>query len=184
VALAELLLDRPNVLLLDEPTNHLDVWSCEALETSLRNFAGTIVCVSHDRYFLDRAVARLLVLNPPAMIDFAGGYTKWVRKAAHQAAAIASERTKQPQRVVKPEPPKRKPAPADNPYKRPFGRLTLAELETQILQTESAIAQCQSRFGKSDQFKGPWRAQVLQQEYDTLTGKLSQLEQEYFAREK
>src|SRR6185503_19967885 len=60
VALPELLLDRPNVLLLDEPTNHLDIASCEALEASLKGFEGTILCVSHDRYFLDQTVNRLL----------------------------------------------------------------------------------------------------------------------------
>ncbi|HMO26042.1 MAG TPA: ABC-F family ATP-binding cassette domain-containing protein, partial [Tepidisphaeraceae bacterium] len=74
VALAELLLDKPNVLLLDEPTNHLDIASCEALEGALSSFPGTILCVSHDRYFLQKTVGRLLVIDPPQVNDFAGRF--------------------------------------------------------------------------------------------------------------
>jgi ATP-binding cassette subfamily F protein 3 len=80
VRLAQLLVDKPNVLVLDEPTNHLDIASREALEAALSDFEGTIVCVSHDRYFLDQVVERLWVLNPPGMTDFDGNYSAWVEK--------------------------------------------------------------------------------------------------------
>ena len=80
VRLAQLLLDKPNVLVLDEPTNHLDIASCEALEGALSGFDGTILCVSHDRFFLDRAVKRMFVLTPPTMVDFAGTYSDWAKK--------------------------------------------------------------------------------------------------------
>ena len=65
VRLAQLLLDKPNVLVLDEPTNHLDIACREALEGALAGFEGTIFCVSHDRYFLDKVVKRLFVVSPP-----------------------------------------------------------------------------------------------------------------------
>ncbi len=80
VRLAQLLLDKPNVLVLDEPTNHLDIASREALEAALGLFDGTILCVSHDRYFLDRVVDRLWVLNPPNLKDFSGNYSAWTEK--------------------------------------------------------------------------------------------------------
>ncbi|HZL37434.1 MAG TPA: ABC-F family ATP-binding cassette domain-containing protein [Tepidisphaeraceae bacterium] len=80
VRLAQLLADRPNVLVLDEPTNHLDIASREALEAALGEFEGTILCVSHDRYFLDRCVDRLWVLKPPGIVDFEGNYSAWVEK--------------------------------------------------------------------------------------------------------
>ena len=82
VRLAQLLMDKPNVLVLDEPTNHLDIASREALESALGGFEGTILCVSHDRYFLDHAVERLWVVNPPAVSDFDGNYSEWVAKQA------------------------------------------------------------------------------------------------------
>ena len=77
VRLAQLLMDKPNVLVMDEPTNHLDIAACEALERTLCDFQGTILCVSHDRYFLDKITTRLLVLQPPAVVDFEGNYTAW-----------------------------------------------------------------------------------------------------------
>jgi ATP-binding cassette subfamily F protein 3 len=80
VRLAQLLVDRPNVLVLDEPTNHLDIASREALESALSAFEGTILCVSHDRYFLDQVATRLWVLTPPGMVDFDGNYSDWTEK--------------------------------------------------------------------------------------------------------
>src|SRR5262249_18728654 len=62
-ALARLVALGVNVLVLDEPTNHLDLWACEALEQALREFEGTVIVVSHDRYFLNRVVDQLLVLH-------------------------------------------------------------------------------------------------------------------------
>ena len=82
VRIAQLLLDKPNVFILDEPTNHLDIASREALEGALEDFPGTIFCVSHDRYFLDKVAKRLLVLDPPKVVDFEGGYSAWVHKKA------------------------------------------------------------------------------------------------------
>jgi ATP-binding cassette subfamily F protein 3 len=81
VRLAQLLLDKPNVLVLDEPTNHLDIPSREALEGALAGFDGTILCVSHDRYFLDHTVERLWVVTETgAVTDFDGNYSDWSEK--------------------------------------------------------------------------------------------------------
>ena len=87
VRLAQLLMDQPNVLAMDEPTNHLDIAACEALERTLCGFAGTILCVSHDRYFLDRVTSRLLVLQPPALVDFDGNYSAWHARCEAEALA-------------------------------------------------------------------------------------------------
>jgi ATP-binding cassette subfamily F protein 3 len=80
VRLAQLLVDRPNVLVLDEPTNPLDIASREALESALTAFEGTILCVSHDRYFLDQVATRLWILTPPTLTDFEGNYSEWTAK--------------------------------------------------------------------------------------------------------
>ena len=85
VRIAQLLMDKPNVLVLDEPTNHLDIPSREALESALSHFDGTILCVSHDRYFLDKTVERLWVLDPKGIIDFDGDYTEWHDKQKARA---------------------------------------------------------------------------------------------------
>jgi ATP-binding cassette subfamily F protein 3 len=191
VRLAQLLLDKPNVLVLDEPTNHLDIPSREGLESALASFDGTILCVSHDRYFLDKVVSRLFVLRPPDMLDFADKYSSWVhkqREEAEQRSAEAQERARAKNNAAAKEA-----APAmaaareakkkDNPYLRPFGRLTLAELEQQITDTEIAIAECQGSFGDVGSFKDPSRGKKLHEEYEALSKKLEALEEEYFARE-
>jgi ATP-binding cassette subfamily F protein 3 len=90
VAIAQLLIDRPNVLVMDEPTNHLDINSCEALERALNDFDGTVICVSHDRYFLDKVAERLLVLEPPEIVSFDGNYTAWARDGAKKKAEVAA----------------------------------------------------------------------------------------------
>ena len=87
VRLAQLLMDKPNVLVMDEPTNHLDIAACEALERTLCEFEGTILCVSHDRYFLDKVTSRLLVLQPPNVVDFDGNYTAWHDRCVAEAKA-------------------------------------------------------------------------------------------------
>ena len=78
VALAKLLLQDPNVLLLDEPTNHLDIESIDWLEGYLTSFEGSVVLVSHDRYFLDRMVNTIAELNGGKVTEYAGNYTYYL----------------------------------------------------------------------------------------------------------
>jgi ATP-binding cassette subfamily F protein 3 len=187
VRLSQLLLDRPNVLVLDEPTNHLDIASSEGLEQALNGFEGTVLCVSHDRYFLDRMAKRLFVLEPPGMLDFDGNYSKWHDKVVSDAKARAAAEAAAKSRKSQPAPPqknlKSKISNKDNPYLRPFGKLTMKELESQITETEVALAECQQQFGGTASSKNPSRGEKLQSEYDQLAKKLKQLEAEYFARE-
>ena len=185
VRLAELLLDKPNVLLLDEPTNHLDIASREALEQTLLKFEGSLICVSHDRYFLKRICKRLMILKPPAMEDFPGNYEEWQWKQKHSAAESAK-----PAATAKPAAPVKPAAPAtaaakkkDNPYLRLFGRLTTEQLEHEIAAAEDGIIDCEMAFADPDTFKDAGRARELQDEYEGLKQRLVQLEQEYFSRE-
>jgi ATP-binding cassette subfamily F protein 3 len=186
VRLAELLLEKPNVLILDEPTNHLDIASCGALEQTLKQFNGTIVCVSHDRYFLDHAVDRLFVINPPEMDDFDGNYSKWAARERERAATAKAEkdnknRSKPTTRPAAQQQPKNKNA--DNPYNRPFGKLSMKDLEKQIADTEIALGERQSQLADVATFKDAGKGKRLQNEYAELEKKLKTLEEEYYARE-
>jgi energy-dependent translational throttle protein EttA len=78
VALCRLLLEEPDMLLLDEPTNHLDAESVAWLERYLHDFAGTVVAVTHDRYFLDNVAGWILELDRGAGIPYEGNYTSWL----------------------------------------------------------------------------------------------------------
>src|SRR5438093_11292430 len=85
-SLARLLLTRPNVLVLDEPTNHLDIASRAALEEALDEYPGTLIVVSHDRYFLDRVATTLLVLGHGEPRWVHGSYSAYRAKLAEEKA--------------------------------------------------------------------------------------------------
>ncbi|MCA9986387.1 MAG: ABC-F family ATP-binding cassette domain-containing protein [Anaerolineales bacterium] len=76
--LAKLVLSQPNLLLLDEPTNNLDITSIEVLEETLNEFEGTVLVISHDRYFLDKVVDRVIELKDGHLHTYAGGYTDYL----------------------------------------------------------------------------------------------------------
>ena len=87
VALCRLLLSRPDLLLLDEPTNHLDAESVAWLERTLQEYAGTVVAVTHDRYFLDNVAGWILELDRGAGIPWQGNYTSWLEQKQSRLAA-------------------------------------------------------------------------------------------------
>ncbi|MHB8827750.1 MAG: energy-dependent translational throttle protein EttA [Acidimicrobiales bacterium] len=88
VALCRLLLSQPDLLLLDEPTNHLDAESVAWLERTLQNYAGTVVAITHDRYFLDNAASWILELDRGHGIPWEGNYSSWLEQ---KQARLASE---------------------------------------------------------------------------------------------
>ncbi|HEX2994747.1 MAG TPA: ABC-F family ATP-binding cassette domain-containing protein [Anaerolineales bacterium] len=83
--LALLVLSGANFLLLDEPTNNLDIASAEVLENALNDFNGTVLVISHDRYFLDRTVSRIFTLENAAITEYIGGYSDYAARAEVQA---------------------------------------------------------------------------------------------------
>jgi sulfate-transporting ATPase len=98
VALCRLLLSHPDLLLLDEPTNHLDAESVEWLEQFLQDYSGTVVAITHDRYFLDNVAKWILELDRGRGIPFSGNYTGWLeqklaRVATENKQADAKQRT-------------------------------------------------------------------------------------------
>jgi len=92
VALCRLLLSKPDMLLLDEPTNHLDAQSVDWLEQFLENYPGTVVAITHDRYFLDNCAQWILELDRGHGIPYEGNYTRWLEQ---KEARLESEEKKQ-----------------------------------------------------------------------------------------
>jgi ATP-binding cassette ChvD family protein len=80
VALCRLLLQQPDILLLDEPTNHLDAESVQWLETTLKQYKGTVICITHDRYFLDNVAGWILELDRGEGIPWKGNYSSWLEQ--------------------------------------------------------------------------------------------------------
>lgn len=123
--LLKLMLAGDNFLLLDEPTNHLDIASREALEDALSDYEGTILAVSHDRYFINRMAGRVLALTPDGVEQVGGDYDAYA--AAHRAAATP------PPAPVK--------APSTNTYKQRKERESaIRRLTTAVRRAEEAVA--------------------------------------------
>ena len=94
VALCRLLLQNPDVLLLDEPTNHLDAESVEWLEQHLQQYPGTVLAVTHDRYFLDNVAGWILELDRGEGIPWEGNYTEWLEQKSKRLAAEEKQESK------------------------------------------------------------------------------------------
>jgi len=103
VALCRLLLKEPDVLLLDEPTNHLDAESIQWLEMHLQQYKGTVICITHDRYFLDNVAGWILELDRGEGIPWKGNYSSWLdqkSKRMEQEEKVASKRRKSLEREL------------------------------------------------------------------------------------
>jgi ATP-binding cassette subfamily F protein 3 len=184
VALTKLLLNRPNVLLLDEPTNHLDIASVDALERTLDKFEGSILCVSHDRHFLDRVAKRLLVIEPDRFTDFTGNWSAWHEKELERARAKTEKPRAAPKPAEKPKPiEKPKARNKDNPYARPFGTLSLEQLERKISDTETELGEVQAELADPGVLRDASKAKSIQSRIDRLSSTLKGLEEEYFSRQ-
>ena len=129
VALAKLMLTKANLLVLDEPTNHLDIPACEMLEQALADYPGTLLIVSHDRYFLDRVIDRLLILRDGTCTSHAGNYSDYQASLTAPAPAPAVKARKKA-----PSPPRRRGA----------KRRTPGSIEREIAQVEAEIAALQA----------------------------------------
>jgi ATP-binding cassette, subfamily F, member 3 len=165
-ALARLTVEGANVLILDEPTNHLDIWACDSLEDAVKNFEGTLICVSHDRYFLNRVADMLIVfdsdLGKPEIVF--GNYDTYEllranrEQAAKEAAAKSkkSDTAKPVETVNRPEKVKRK---------RKFPYRKVAELEADIAACETLITQLEEKLQDGELYKN---AAKFQETLDAL----------------
>ena len=91
LALCKILKRRPNVLVLDEPTNHMDIVGKETLESMLKDFSGTLIFVSHDRYFLDRVVSKVVEIFQHKGYVYQGNYSDYAKKKAAIRAAMIKQ---------------------------------------------------------------------------------------------
>jgi ATP-binding cassette subfamily F protein 3 len=138
VALARLSAQDPNFLILDEPTNHLDLWAREALERAIRQFSGSVLFVSHDRYFLNRVADRLLVVEPDRFRVIDGNYDTYLHLARQGLAAGDHGEPKaggpEALEAVRPRDDRK-----TNRRKRKFPYRKSAEIEAEIAQREARI---------------------------------------------
>lgn len=172
VRLTKLILDSPDILILDEPTNHLDIRSREVLEEALREFTGTVVVVSHDRYFLDCLVDRLLVMRCAKCTVYEGNYSYYVEqieKQREQHKPGASPGRKKTKRLDSPQ---RKSKSGPSPY----DRLSIDQLEELVVEHETALAALHERFGDPSVYKDPTVLEELQEKTEALERELAEVD--------
>lgn len=177
VALARLAALNANVLVLDEPTNHLDFWACAALERSIREFTGTVLVVSHDRYFLDHCCSRVFELKPESWYLYDGNYTAY-HDFLETRIKDAAERAKPTPKKAEPKKPKAEGKAKSKPpvkRKRKFPFRKVESIEADILELEMKIAGYETQLADPAIHADGDRMRDIQLEYAYVQDELGQL---------
>jgi ATP-binding cassette subfamily F protein 3 len=191
--LCKLVLAEPDVLVMDEPTNHLDIASREMLEEALAEYNGTIIAVSHDRYFLDRIIDKLIVIGNDEFGHRSIGKTEFVamKPVYSYYASLVNERLESRQQKLKSNvgSKKRRPSGAEKKPRtktpqelKRFNKYSIEQIEELIMALEQEIADMKERFGHAEIYKNPQQLAQLQETYDSKTTELDLLYQAYERR--
>ena len=165
LSLAKLMLQKSNTLILDEPTNHLDLDSKEVLENALDDFPGTILFVSHDRYFINRIATKVIDVGPKGVTEYLGDYDYFIEKKNEleelKAEHHASERPAQPKNGRNEE---------NKEFKRQERRLTraIAEIEASLGKMDTELAGLQEELLNPDFADDHVKLMELQRQIDEL----------------
>ncbi len=162
VALAKLMLRKDNLLLLDEPTNHLDMDSREVLEDALEDFDGTLLTVSHDRYFINRVANRVVEMRPDGVTEYLGNYDDYVEKKRLEADGALAEAEGGKTRTQLDKEKRRERLKQESAKTL---KLKLKQAEQAIADAEERIAQLEARMADPETYKSPDAAQKLAQEH-------------------
>ncbi|AQQ72123.1 putative ABC transporter ATP-binding protein YheS [Limihaloglobus sulfuriphilus] len=184
--LCRLVVTSPDVLILDEPTNHLDISSKEALENALLEYDGTIIAVSHDRYFIDKIATELLVMGTGELGGKQMGrlelidadkqlYTRWQTLILERTAAKDAPAKKQ----NGPDKPAHTPKRQAPPEIKRFNKYRMEQIEEFIMDTEQRIVDIQAKFGDETVYKNHEKLAALQAELAEQKTELDLLYQAY-----
>jgi ATP-binding cassette subfamily F protein 3 len=184
VALTRLHALSPNVMFLDEPTNHLDLWACAALERSLSAWEGTVLFVSHDRYFIDRVATKVLVFEEDRWRIHEGNYSDYqhfVRAVSeesrfaditHSSATARLAATGRGARSTEPASPSAKGKPKSQ---RKFPYRKLEDIEADIEREETEIARLEAELADPAVHRDGHRMKQIQNAYEAAQHQLAQL---------
>ena len=174
VALTELMLRKDNVLLLDEPTNHLDMDSREVLEDALSGFPGTIIAVSHDRYFINRFADRVWVLDGQEIKEYLGNYDSYFAKVSRDQEPDGNG-PQQTRTALEKE--KRKSREEEKRIREQRDRLKALELE--IARAEEKAGRMEKELADPETWKDPDAAAETTRRYNALKAEIDKLYEQY-----
>ena len=174
VALTELMLRKDNVLLLDEPTNHLDMDSREVLETALADFPGTIIAVSHDRYFINRFADKVCVLEDGGLKEYLGNYDSYFEKVSR-----AEEPDGEYAGMTRTAIDKEKKKSREEQLRIRAEKERAAALEARIAGAERDAAELENALADPETWKDAGSAAEKTRKYNALKEEIEQLYEEY-----
>ncbi|QDU81976.1 putative ABC transporter ATP-binding protein YheS [Polystyrenella longa] len=188
VALTRLALQFPNVLILDEPTNHLDLWARQSLEEALLRFDGTILFVSHDRYFIDQVARSVLVFEPDSCKYFEGNYSKFQkfheRRRQEQNKPATNNTAKSAPVEIAPPPVETPvvtqktpstPAIPKSKRKRKFSYRKVEDIEVEIAEREELKSELEAKLIDPQIQRDGEQARIVREEYDSTCDRLEEL---------
>jgi ATP-binding cassette subfamily F protein 3 len=185
VALAKTIVSKANFLMLDEPTNHLDIHSVELLVEALDRYEGTIILVSHDRYFISKVANKIWEIVDGEIKEFKGTYKEWVEWKERMAAKNVSTK-KEEKAQPAPAPEKKQPQPQNN---APVNKELKKELQKQqrlFQQVEEKISQLKQEklkleadLGSPETYSDKQRYTATESRYNKVVAELSQLNIDY-----
>lgn len=176
VAILKLILSNANFLLLDEPTNHLDIDSKEVLEEALSGYTGTIFTISHDRYFLNTVVDKVLVLDKDGICEYLGNYDYYIEKKKQvYEMSLMEEKEEKTKTQIKDE--KRKEREQREAQKK--NRHKIQQIETEIQETEIKIEELDMLLCQEEIYSNPDKAKDVSQEKISFEDKLSSLYEQW-----
>lgn len=176
VAILKLILSNANLLLLDEPTNHLDIDSKEVLEEALSSYTGTIFTISHDRYFLNTVVDKVLVLDENGITEYLGNYDYYIEKKKQvqemNTFEVIEEKTKTQLKEEKRKEREQREAEKKNRVKR-------QNIEKEIEETEAKIEEMDVLLCQEEVYSNPEKSKDVSLQKASLEEKLSALYEEW-----
>ncbi|TFG50256.1 MAG: ABC-F family ATP-binding cassette domain-containing protein [Candidatus Brocadiia bacterium] len=186
LALCKLVFTQPAILILDEPTNHLDIPAIEALEQALLEYNGTVIIVSHDRFFLDRVANQLLVLGTDPLGKKALGKYELLNGSISDYFKLLEDRASQQiqngrrENLAKPKIQyKEKSKKTTPPHLKQFNAWTVEKVEQAINETETQLETIKERFGDEKIYKNPSLLDELKKEFEVKNSYLDLLYQAY-----
>lgn len=181
--LTKLAMKHDNFLILDEPTNHLDIDSKEVLEQAIKEFDGTILLVSHDRYFINKVATSVLEIAPTGSTLYLGDYDYYVAKKEEQAElAEAKAKATQPEVVTKKRSPRENKAMLKvKSIKKWNCKLTrkVAELEAKVEELDENKTELEQAMALPENFNDLDKMAKLQAQLETITAQLAQAETDW-----
>jgi len=178
VALAKLMLRQDNLLLLDEPTNHLDMDSREVLEAALDDFDGTLLTVSHDRYFINKVATRVIEMSPEGAREYLGNYDNYLEKKRLEAAGLEEAGGSG---VTRTQLDKEKRVKRLQKESARALRQKLQQAEADIASTEALIARLEADMGLPEIYSNPAESARVAHEHRDAQARLDALYEEWEA---